>query len=128
MWGAFAYFWSLINDAPVNADSILGRSGYLLMEVVLNLLSFLGFYLAAREATKGSGLSRMPSRVALWTLLAFLWSSADDLPFVAFWLDPLRPKIWYPFDAAIHAISLVFFYLAVRAPSKSALERTSLGH
>jgi len=128
MWGAFAYFWSLINDAPVNADSILGRSGYLLMEVVLNLLSFVCFCLAAREATKGSGLSRTSPRVAFWTFLAFLWSSADDIPFVAFWLDPLRRELWYPFDIAVHAISLVFFYLAVRAPRKSALEQTPLGH
>jgi hypothetical protein len=116
MWGSLAYFWSLINDAPLNADTLLGQSwsGYLIMEVVLNLLSFLCFCLAVREATKGRDFS---GTAVLWTLLAILWSSADDIPFVALWLGPLRTQFWYPFDAAIHAVSLVFFYLAVRAPS-----------
>jgi hypothetical protein len=113
-WGFLAYFWSLINDAPLNVDSVLGMSGYLFMEVLLNLLSLLCFWLAAREGAKGGADSRLSSRVLLWTLLAFLWSSADDIPLVAFWLEPLRSGFWYPFDVAIHAVSLIFFYLAVR--------------
>jgi hypothetical protein len=47
------YFWSLINDNPINADQLLGSQGYYLVETILNLLSFLCFCLAAHEATKG---------------------------------------------------------------------------
>jgi hypothetical protein len=116
-WGVLAYFWSLINDNPVNADGLLGRQGYYLMEVILNLLSFLCFCLAAREAIKGRAIPGTTLKVALWTVLAFLWSSADDIPFLADRLGVSKTESWYSFDIAIHAASLVFFYLAVRGSS-----------
>jgi hypothetical protein len=88
------------------------------MEVVLNLLSLLCFCLAVREAIKGRTVPRTLWKVALWTALAFLWSSADDVPFSTDILRHLRTEYWYPFDIAIHGVSLVFFYLAVRESSK----------
>lgn len=128
MWGALAYFWSLINDKPVNADTLLGHSpgtGYYFMEVLLNLLSLSCFCLASHEAIKGRSIPGTPLKVVLWTILAFLWSSADDIPFLADKLGLLRTGFRYPFDIAIHGVSLVFFYLAVRESKASIASITS---
>ena len=86
------------------------------MEVILNLLSLLCFCFAAREAVKGRSPPGFPLREVMWVALAFLWSSADDIPFLVELLGPLRIEYWYPFDLGIHAVSLVFFYLAARSP------------
>jgi hypothetical protein len=124
MWGALAYFWSLINDSPINADGWLGPEGYYVMELVLNILSFSCFYLASREAIKGRSNSRVHLKDGLFIALAFLWSSADDIPFLGHGLGPLRTDFWYPFDIAIHGVSLVFFYLAVRESNAGAVNAT----
>lgn len=113
-WGALAYFWSLINDRPVNADTLLGGRGYYFMEGVLNLLSLLCFVLAAREAVRGRAAPGVVRRVALWTALAFFWSAADDIPFLTARLRPPGAESWYLFEAAIHLVSLAFFYLVIR--------------
>jgi hypothetical protein len=114
MWGALAYFWSFINDSPINADGLLGHEGYYVMELLLNILSLSCFFLASREAIKGRSNPRVHLKVGLYIALAFLLSSADDIPFLAHRLGPLRTNFWYPFEIAIYGVSLVFFYLAVR--------------
>jgi hypothetical protein len=114
MWGALAYFWSLINDSPINADGWLGPEGYFVMELLLNLLSLSCFCLAFSETIKGRLNPRINLKDGLYITLAFLWSSAEDIPFLAHRLGPLRTDFWYPFDIAIHGVSLVFFYLAIR--------------
>jgi hypothetical protein len=48
-WVFLGYFFSVIDDDPVNADQLLGKSGYG-MELVLHLPTAFSFYLAAREA------------------------------------------------------------------------------
>jgi hypothetical protein len=123
-WGAFAYFWSLINDDPLNADRLLepyfGHIGYYYMEIFLNLSSLVCFCLASREALKGRSAPGTSLKVALLTLVAFLWSSADDIPFLyRGGMETLKTQHWYPFDIAIHAVSLIFFYLAVRESKTS---------
>ena len=124
MWGALAYFWSLINDNPINADVILGPNEYYVMELLLNILSLSCFWLASRGAIKGRSNPRVHLKDGLYVALAFLWSSADDIPFLAHKLDPLRADFLYLFDIAIYGISLVFFYLAVREPDAGVTNAT----
>lgn len=124
LWGALAYFWSLINDSPINADGWLGPEGYYGVEVLLNVLSLSCFYLASRETIKGRLNPRVQLKVGLYIALAFLWSSADDIPFLGHRLGPLRTDFWYPFDIAIHGVSLVFFYLAVRESNAGVASAT----
>jgi hypothetical protein len=116
-WGALAYFWSMINDDPVNADLLLAKPphpGYYLMEVVLNLLSLICFCLAAREALKGQNFRNLRVKVALWTILAFLWSSSDDIPFLKDGLGLSSITSEYYYDVVKWSVSLFFFYLAIR--------------
>ena len=108
-WGALAYFWFLINDQPINADSILGKQGHFFMEVVLNSLSLSCFALAAHEAAGGAAGRRATWRVTVLAVMAFLTSSADDsagliLPGL------VTPELRYPFEAATLGTSLVLFY------------------
>ncbi len=113
LWGFLGYFWTLIDDDPVNADLLLGKTGYT-MEFVLHALTIFFFYLAIREAAKRVGLSWT---TALWIVLAFLSSSADDAAFINL-ISLIRHDYWYPLDVAEHAASLLFFYLAIRVPIK----------
>jgi len=112
-WGALAYFWFLINDQPVNADSILGRQGHFFMEVVLNSLSLSCFILAAREVAGGGSGRRTTWRVASLAVMAFLVSSADDS--IGLILPGLvTPGRRYPFEAVTLGASLVLFYFMLR--------------
>jgi hypothetical protein len=113
LWGFLAYFCSIIDDDPVNADQLLGNSGYE-MEIVLHVLTILFFYLAIREATRGTGVSWM---TIVWMTLAFISSSADDATFVKL-IALIRHDYWYPFDVVEHVISLLFFYFAIRGPTE----------
>jgi hypothetical protein len=112
-WGVLAYYWSLINDAPINADTLLGRQGYYYMEAVLNLLSLSCFVLVAWSLLRGRA-GAWPKRVALWMAMAYLWSAADDTP--AYQIIPrmMRLDDRYQLEAAFHVISLAFFFLMVR--------------
>jgi hypothetical protein len=113
IWGALAYFWPIVNDAPVNADMLLGRNGYYFMEAVLNLLSLLCFAMAAREAVDRGAGRGTTWRVAALAVAAFLMSSADDSLGL---IHPglLKAGLRYPFEAATIGASLVFFCLMLR--------------
>ena len=60
---------------------------------------------------KERAFPRTTLKVVFLTVLAYLWSAADDIPFVWDWLETARTG--YPFNLATHTISLVFFALAV---------------
>jgi len=124
-WGAFAYFWVIINDYPVNADQLLGKGGYLLMEVILNSFSLLGFCLAAREVAMGRAVPRMAWRAWLWTALAFL-TSADDISLSAHVLKLPKSDLSFFVNIAIHASSLVFFYMVVRESRGQAVKAEAI--
>jgi hypothetical protein len=116
-WGFLAFLVSLIDDDPVNADQLLGFQLWYVMEVILRLLSIFFFYLAVHEAMKVDSSTRSAWKVAAWTALAFVWSSADDIPLNA--VRVARYTYWYPFDLVTHAVSFGFFYLALRETSRS---------
>jgi hypothetical protein len=113
-WGFLAYLWAFINDAPVNADVLLGRSNYFVMEVLLNLASLSCFVVAAWQTHGGGKGRKWPRQAFLWVALAYLWSAADDTP--AYLLVPkiMRREDRIYFEIAFYAVSLVFFYLALR--------------
>jgi hypothetical protein len=113
-WGALAYYWFLINDAPINADTLLGRQGYYYMEAFLNLLSLGCFVAAAWTSVRGRGKGEWPKRVALWVAMAYLWSAADDTPAYRIIPKIMRLDDRYQLEAAFVLVSLIFFYLIVK--------------
>ena len=114
-----AYFWSLIDDAPVNFDSIFTwpevTSGlpHTFLEIVLHALTLAFFYLAVRAALKGASLSRREKAKVLVLILASFWASyAQNTPLG--WVQAVAVNNWYLLDAVEHVISVALFCLAIR--------------
>lgn len=114
-----AYFWSLIDDGPVNFDSVLTwpevTSGvqHTFMEILLHALTLAFFYLAVRAALKGATLTNRGGGEISLLLLASFWASyAQNTPLG--WVQGLVASDWYPLDAVEHLASVVLFCLAIR--------------
>ncbi|MEM3638191.1 MAG: hypothetical protein QXX17_07470 [Conexivisphaerales archaeon] len=113
-----AYFFSLVDDAPVYFDSVLtwpevtGGMQHIGLELILHILT-LGFMLIAlREAIKPiSLLERRMILPNLLILIAFLLSYAQNIP-----LQPISSMVrgqWYLLDMLEHVISLFFFVSSI---------------
>ncbi len=126
-----AFFWSLIDDAPVNFDSVLTwpevtrvhpAGPHLFMEALLHVLTAVFLCLALREALKGTSLTREKVfGVALLTAAAFVLSYAQNLPLAD--LSTIVEQDWYQLDLAEHLASIALLYIAVRLamrPSRAA--------
>ncbi|HUI01133.1 MAG TPA: hypothetical protein VLX56_05845 [Nitrososphaerales archaeon] len=104
-----AYAASIVDDAPFNADQLLGAANQLEMEVILHVTTLAFLALAVREAGRG--------RIAPWagflTLVAFVVASLDDFPSLRV-IRYLRHHHWYLLDISIHLASIIVFYFAVR--------------
>ena len=122
-----AYFWSLVDDKPVQFDSVLTwpevtrfhpAGPHIFMEVVLHVLTIAFLVLAAREALKGSRLSPS-SMVGVWllVLVAFVLSYAQNLPVDS--IQTLATYDWYPLNLGEHVASLAFLYLALDQAGRS---------
>jgi hypothetical protein len=113
-----AYFFSLVEDAPVYLDSIFtwpevtSGAQHVLLEVILHLLTFLFIFLTLREAR--GGRPDTGDRLLLTFLLtipAFVSSYAQNLP-----LEVVREVVernFYALDLAEHLASVVLLWLAV---------------
>ena len=112
-WGFLGYFWSLIDDNPLNADMLLGLGyGFYAMELLLRFLTIACFFMVIREATNGRKISW---RVVSLMGLAFVWSFADDFRNLL-GLGFLYSGQWgYPTTLVLQSISVVFLLLAVRS-------------
>ncbi len=137
LFAFLAYFWSLIDDAPVNFDSVLTwpevtrahpAGPHIFMEVLLHVLTIVFLCLALREALKGTSFTKeRVFNVSLLTAAAFVLSYAQNLP-----LDALRTIVeqdWYQLDLAEHLASIILLYIAVRLAMRpsGAGPRTSPG-
>ncbi|MGD0637245.1 MAG: hypothetical protein ABSA72_04320 [Nitrososphaerales archaeon] len=122
LFAFLALFWSLIDDAPVNFDSVLTwpevtrthpAGPHDFMEILLHLLTIVFLCLALREALKGTSFTEEKAlSISLLTAAAFVLSYAQNLP-----LDALRTVVendWYQLDLAEHLASIFFLYVAVR--------------
>jgi hypothetical protein len=127
LFAFLAYFWSLIDDAPVNFDSVFTwpevtrahpAGPHIFMEVLLHILTIIFLCLAIREALKGTSFTWSKAfGISLLTAAAFALSYAQNLP-----LDSLGAVIeqdWIQLDLAEHLASLILLYVAVRLAMKS---------
>ena len=126
-----AFFWSLIDDAPVNFDSVLTwpevtrvhpAGPHLFMEALLHVLTIVFLCLALREALKGTSLTgEKVFGVTLLTAAAFVLSYAQNLPLAD--LSTIVEQDWYQLDLAEHLASIALLYIAIRlamGPSRAA--------
>ncbi len=122
LFASIAYFWSFIDDAPINFDSVYtwpevtNGLHHSIMEVVLHALTFFFLYLTMREAFKGikKGEKRIFYAYTL-AFIAFILAYAQNIP-----IDPVQDivlKAWYPLDLAEHLLSFVVLYFAIRVAS-----------
>jgi len=116
-----AYFWSLVDDGPVDFDSVHIWPGvppvlqHPLSEVFLHVLTLAFMYLAIRQALSGKGAAplRKTLQVSILTLAAFWASYFQNTPLEA--LPLVVQNAWYPLDFLEHAVSVALLYLAIRA-------------
>lgn len=122
LFAFLAYFWAMVDDAPVFLDSVITWPEVtrfhpflprLFMNIVIHALTALFLYLTIRESMKGTnvGLRNAP-RVIILTLVAFVLAYAQNIPLVA--IQKVVETSWYPFDFTEKLVSIFFLYLAVR--------------
>jgi hypothetical protein len=114
-----AYFWSLIDDGPVDFDSVLtwpevtGGPQHIFLEVLLHALTLGFLFLALREALKGRyGSNRNGLSIGFLGLMSFWASYFQNTPFAG--LEDLPAKSWYALDAVEHLTALALLWMAVR--------------
>jgi len=118
------FFWSLIDDGPVDFDSVSTwpevTSGlqHTITEVVLHLLTAAFMYLTVREALNGKRVaSRKALQISILTLAAFWAAYFQNTPLEI--VQRVAQSAWYPLDIVEHALSLALFYLAIRTCTSS---------
>lgn len=122
LFAFLAYFWAMVDDAPVFLDSVITWPEVtrfhpflprLFMNIVIHALTALFLYLTIRESMKETnvGLRNAP-RVIILTLVAFVLAYAQNIPLVA--IQKVVETSWYPFDFTEKLVSIFFLYLAVR--------------
>jgi hypothetical protein len=132
LFAFIAYFWSLVDDKPVQFDSVLTwpevtrfnpAGPHIFMEIVLHALTIAFLYLAIREALKGTNLNASKAfKVSVLTFVAFGLSYAQNIPLAA--IQAIVPYNWYPIDLLEHIASLAFLYFAVREAEKDPVKPT----
>lgn len=121
MFAFLAYFWAVVDDAPVFLDSIITWPEVtrfhpflprLFMNIVIHALTALFLYLTIRESMKGTSVSlRNTLRVVILTSVAFVLAYAQNIP-----LAPIQSVVetsWYPFDFTEKLASIFVLYLAI---------------
>lgn len=121
-----AYFWTVIDDAPVFFDSVLTWPEVtrfhpfiprLFMNVVIHTLTAVFLYLTIRESIKGASVRlRDAIGVIVLTLMAFVSAYAQNIP-LNFVQNVVRTS-WYSFDFMEKLISIIFLYFAVHEALK----------
>lgn len=115
------YFWSVVDDAPVNFDSVFTWPEvtrfhpvlpHYTLEVVFHVATFGFMYLSVREVLGGGiKLGRRALRIYLLLALAFLLSYAQNIPLSA--VQSMVESSWYQLDVFEHLGSVVVFGLAL---------------
>ena len=139
LYSFLAYFFAVIDDAPVYFDSVLTWPEVtrfhpfwprLLMNIVLHVLTLLFMCLGIRETWNDKSRSAFFRRevwsmkVLLLLAVAFVLAYAQNIPLAV--VQEAVQSSWYQFDFAEKLASMVFYYLAVRESTKnSKMERST---
>jgi hypothetical protein len=126
------YFWSLVDDGPVNFDSVSTwpevTSGlhHTVTEVILHVLTAAFMYLAVREAVAGRRITtaRRLIGVSVLAVAAFWAAYFQNTPLEAVQL--LMRTAWYQLDFVEHAVSVLLLYLAIVGAAAYALSERGL--
>jgi len=126
LFAFLAYFWSLVDDKPVQFDSVLTwpevtrfhPSGpHIFMEFVLHALTIIFLSLAVIEGLKGTSLNVQKAlKVFLLTLVAFVLSYAQNIPLDA--VQSIVTQDWFQLDIIEHLASVLVFFFAIREAMK----------
>ena len=125
LYAFLAYFWALVDDGPVNLDSVFTwpevttAPPHLLLEILYHALTLTFAILAVVEA--GRGTARGKGRLALISALvavAFVLSYAQNLPIYE--MQYLAEYGWYQLDLVEHALSALVLYLAITVSKMTA--------
>ena len=127
LFGFLAYFWSVVDDAPVYFDSVLTWPEVtrfhpflprLYMNIVLHLLTLVFLCLAIWLSMEETDRTRSKVfKVSILALLAFILAYAQNIPLTA--VQDAEENSWYAFDVAEKVASIGFFVFAVREAKKS---------
>lgn len=116
-----AYFWSLVDDAPVHFDSVLTWPEVTryqpvvpyFMDYVLLVVVLSSFYLAVREILKGKRTTTKEKVLfSFLTLVVFGLSYIQDIE-----LNPIRQIVasyWYQLDLVEHIASATVLLLVLK--------------
>jgi len=134
LFAFLAYFWAVVDDAPVFFDSVITWPEVtrfhpflprLFMNIVIHALTALFLYLSVRESMKGKGVGlRNAPRVIVLASVAFVLAYAQNIPLPA--IQNVVETSWYPFDFAEKVVSILFLYLALWEAMKLKASSTSL--
>ncbi len=122
-FASLAFFWSLIDDAPVNFDSVYtwpevtNGLHHDIMEIVLHALTLFFLYLTIHEALKGTNPSETRVVKAYFlTFVAFILSYTQNIPLDM--IQDIVTKYWYQLDVVEHILAAIFLYAAIRIASR----------
>jgi len=135
LFAFLAYFWTVVDDAPVFFDSVLTWPEVtrfhpflprLFMNIVIHALTAIFLYLTIRESIKGTSV-RLENTVRVIALssIAFVLAYAQNIPLAS--IQSLVQTSWYPFDLTEKLVSILFFYLAVREAMKMKVKPVPVG-
>jgi hypothetical protein len=126
LFAFLAYFWSIVDDAPVSFDSVFSWPEvtrfhpylpHLFLEVVLHILTAFFLILTVREALRGTTTTRRKLfTVSMFTLFAFLLSYAQNIPLSI--IQTTVENSWYSLDIVEHVVSVTLLYFAIRVAMK----------
>ena len=132
LFAFLAYFWAVIDDAPVFFDSVITWPEVtrfhpflprLFMNIVIHALTALFLYLTIRESMKGVSVRlRNTLRIVILTSVAFVLAYAQNIP-----LAPIQNVVetsWYPLDFTEKLVSIFFLYLAVQEAKHGSVSFT----
>ena len=126
LFAFLAYFFAVIDDAPVYFDSVLTWPEVtrfhpflprLFMNIVLHSLTLIFLYLTVRETMKRRPTAKREKvlKIGILAFIAFVLAYAQNIPLTI--VQNVVENSWYPFDIAEKLLSIAFLYLAIRETS-----------
>ena len=135
IFGFLAYFWAVVDDAPVFFDSVLTWPQVtrfhpflprLFMNVVIHLATAGFMYLTILEAIKGTSVSVGNTlKTILLTTAAFVIAYAQNIPLSV--IQDAVNSSWFTFDFVEKIVSVLLFYLAVTKAMNSKTDLLKVG-
>lgn len=130
LYASLAYFWALVDDAPVYLDSVLTwpevtrfnpAAPHLFLELVYHLLTAAFLVLTIREAIGGKAIRQSrKGEVVLLTVAAFGLAYFQNIPIYS--VQAIVETQWYQLDLIEHLLSVFALYLAVRVSGNGSAQ------